>query len=414
MGQWLGDAVLFRHLRKLGSWFFLSKTLTIACSVWVTRLLRPEDFSIIASVLAIQGIVIMVAGVNFYSNLVRADTVSDEELEVAWSCDLVRNLILAIGLFSSAPHVARVVDLPEAALVFQVSSLQLVLVGLRNPRLLELRRNGKFGVLGAQESIGPVAYAVSSVVLAMFRPDYWALVGAGLLSFVASSVGSYVRLPWRPRISFNWDLARPMINFGLVVQAGAILSTMRQHSLTLLLILFSLSEEVGYLNRAVTFSMAISLQFVSLFWKVSYPHYAKIENGGGCSMSSAKELQRKIVFMGVPLSVFIAITGWYLIPIILGPEWRPIRPIWSILIVASVFIAANTVVDSALQASRREHLCLRLQAIGTACQLVFSFLFIAVLGLNGAGGGVLVATLVVLGLQQKFCEPSNLGEPKAS
>lgn len=394
LSMFIGDKILAGHFQKLVSWFALSKVITILCSIVVTRLLDPREFAVIASVLAVQGTIIAFTAVNFYSQLIRIDFVSKKQLQVAWSYELLRNVILACILYSLAPLIARAIERPDTLTVFRVTSVQFLLLGLRNPRLLELRRDGKFGILGLQDSVGPVAYAVSSVVFACLRPDYWALVGAGLVSFLLSTISSYFCLAWRPSLDFCWRTVKPLAQFGLVIQLSAIFIAFREHSLVFVLVTMGYPEETGFLNRATTFSTMLAVQIIGIFWKVSYPRFARLANRGEHPAAIAARLQLRMVLIGAPVALIGSGFGVFAIPYVFGAEWKPMGPLWFILVLSSVFLVANSVIDAAWQATKREVLSLKIQAACMTFQLILSFVFVKTYGFIGLGLAVIGANLL--------------------
>jgi hypothetical protein len=61
-------------LGKTGAWFVASRLTQITAAVWVTRILLPEDFAILAVIFAIQGFIQQFTAINLSSELVRAHT----------------------------------------------------------------------------------------------------------------------------------------------------------------------------------------------------------------------------------------------------------------------------------------------------------------------------------------------------
>ena len=83
-------------LGKTGAWFAISRVAQLASGVWVTRQLDPRDFTLLAVIFACQGLIQQISALNLTSELVRARSIKNEDLSVAWSYEFIRNLLIWI------------------------------------------------------------------------------------------------------------------------------------------------------------------------------------------------------------------------------------------------------------------------------------------------------------------------------
>lgn len=374
-----------------GLWFFSSRIVQLLSGLWITRQLAPEDFTLLATVFAIQGFAQQITGINLSSHLVRAKRIDASDLQVAWSYEFIRNLLIFGVIFSFAPHLASWMERPEATLPLQISASGLLIGALRNPRIVELRRDGKFGLLGALDAIPAIAYAALAVGFVIFHKSYWSLIYAGLGSAVISIIVTYIGLPWKPAFNFDTSRAKPMFTFGIVILAVAGFMALREHGMVFLISKGGLSSDLGYYNRAIAFSLSLALQGVSVFWRVAYPHYSRMEIEGECSLRKASTIQKWILLAGIPLAGVAVLAGRPLIPLVLGEQWIPLIPIWSGYVIAGVFALANAPFEASLQARGSERLVLWMGATTTLTQMAISWYLMTLYGIAGVSFGAIVA-----------------------
>lgn len=384
---------LYTGLGKVGSWYAVSRLVQIGAMIYVTRKLDPEDFTVMAAIGAVQGVVGRFTSVNLYAELVRSDDLCEKQLGVAWSYEMLRNLLLAGLLIVAAPWVAQLMGRPEAAAVFQVSALGLLIASINSPRMVELRRKGKFGALGALESVAPIAYSIAAILFVSIRPDYWALVWAGLAGSGVFAMATHIVCAWVPKLDLTWRLARPLFMFGLVLQLNSVCGALRQHGLVYVLVFWGMADAMGYYNRAVAFSLALGVQATGLVWKVAYPHFSEAERSGEKSLDEAKKMQRSWIGLGLPVALLGVVGGYWAIPAILGEQWTGIRLCWGLMVLASVFLIANAPLAAAFQSSRNEYSAMILPVVTTVVQLGAGFVLVKEYGLEGAGAAVLLGTI---------------------
>jgi O-antigen/teichoic acid export membrane protein len=256
----LKSGTLLGGIGVTGGWFAVSRVLQLASGLWITKQLAPGDFTLLATVFAIQGFAQQVTTINLSSHLVRAAKVEAADLTVAWSYEAIRNLLIFGLIFALAPYLAMWMGRPDATLPLKISAAGLLIGALRNPRLVELRRDGKFGLLGALDAIPAIAYALLAVGLVIAHKSYWSLIYAGLGAAVISIITTYIGLPWKPSLNFDTTRAGPMFKFGVVILAGTGFAALREHGMVFIISKSAFVADLGYYNRALAFSLALAMQ----------------------------------------------------------------------------------------------------------------------------------------------------------
>jgi lipopolysaccharide exporter len=376
-------------LRSSAGWFILSNTLKLGVGVWATRQLDPGDYSLLATVLAIQGFAIGLTAFNMSSELVRAARIESDDLSVAWTCEAIRNLAIWSVLLLLAPYAAGWLNRPDATLPLRVSITVLLVSLLISPRLVELRREGKFGTLGMIDGLTSLGNVLATVSLVMIFKNYWALIAAGILTPVFQALLSHILLPWRPRLMFDIARSKPMAKLGIVLLGITWIAAFREHGMVFLLSKSLSQTDLGFYNRALTFSYSLAFVACSLFWRVAYPIYARHSHEGLSPLKDASRTQIWILLLTFPFLTIAVLWKDYWIGLAFGSQWLPMAEIWSWLLVASALLLANAPFESAFQACRRERMGMLINALSATIQLLIAWLLLPILELSGAGVGML-------------------------
>ena len=189
----------------------------------LARLLTPADFGFIAIIYVVIQFFDIVSSVGTEQYIIQKNDVNSEDLNTAWTIKLLTNGLLWLVLILSAPMVAGYFDKPGLDLALYVASLVLLINSFRNPGVILLKKNLIYGKLFRLSVIQKlVAFCVVMVVV-IFNPSYWALIGGSLAASITFTVGSYLIHPFRPSpqlCKFNeqfgfsqWMLYRSVFGF---------------------------------------------------------------------------------------------------------------------------------------------------------------------------------------------------------
>lgn len=382
---------LVANLRSTAGWFLFANVLKLGVNVWATRQLDASDYAMLATVLAIQGFVIGLTSFNMSSELVRAEKLDPDDIAVSWTCEAFRNILVWVAIILLAPLAAEWLQRPDATYPLRVSASALLIALLVSPRLVELRRAGKFRTLGMFDGVVAAGNAIITIVLVYFLNNYWALVFAGISTPLLQAAASYILAPWRPRFRFSWVKAAPMAKLGSVLLLLTWVATMREHGMVFVLSKYLPSTDLGFYNRALAFSYSLVIVVTALFWRVAYPTYSRHRSEGRDVHADAASMQRWILIAAIPV-VAAALIGRNLwIPAILGEKWIPMTALWSWLVVAGALLLVNAPFEAAFHATRMERIGLLINGFSAALQLLIAWILLPSLGLPAAGVGMVVA-----------------------
>ncbi len=297
----------------------VQRGLGIISTLILARLLTPEHFGIVALVtIALQFFELLVETGN-QQYIVQKDQVDGDDLNTAWSMDIVIKSSIALVVILTSPLIADWFEEPALAAALAVASLALPIRALKTPGMMRLAREINYRPLFRLTLWQKGISFVTVVSIALVEPSHWAIIMGNLVSAIILAVGSYRVDHHRPRWTLihlrrQWFFSRWLLLRGLVG------FTRSQIDNLLVSKFFGVSQLGGYnLVREVSL-----LPAVSAIIPMSEPLLAAIAQ----SRSNLTELAFRIrlslalmITLLAPVTVFIMLYPELIVRVLLGPDW---------------------------------------------------------------------------------------------
>jgi len=330
MARRAGSAIIWRMLQlACVKVIFLVRTLVLA------RLLVPDDFGLLAVSLIAVDILKRVTNLGMVPALIQRADADESHYAAAWTAGVVRALGIAVVVFVSAPVLAVLFGDARATNLIRVIVLQPILEALGSIKVAEITRDLRFRRLALIALPGSLANLVVSIALARAL-GVWALVIGTLAGEAAYLVMSYVMAPYRPRLAFSVEAARPLIQFGRWIFAIGLVSLAGR---SLLQVVISRSLGVAELGLYV---LAARLAFIpaevsgEVIGAVAFPLYAGMQ-------SDLQEIARffRLIYSGMltlltPVCLLMFALAPALVRSVLGPRWDGTVPLIQLLVLVSL------------------------------------------------------------------------------
>lgn len=311
------------------------RPISMGLAVLLARLLTPGDFGLVALAMIIFN------AANFFTDLGMRPTVVQTKEDINkvahYAFVLVMLSSIAFTVFSmlAAGPLARLLGGSEELIsVIRWMAVYVTIDGLWIIPESLLRRDLRFKELGLSQLPGELASTIISIALALMGFGVWSLVignCAGQL-LRAALLWWYYR-PWiwlRPQ-KWDRDILRSMFKFGLPSMGNGLLGY-TQAQIDTFVIGRRLGEtSVGLYNKALNLTGRLSdMLTTSIFGNVLFPSYAKVQDDRPRLARAYLKSTKMVFLMIVPVSVGLAVTAPLLVPVLMGPQWTPMIPIWQI------------------------------------------------------------------------------------
>ena len=372
----------------------ISRTLNIGSAIILTRLLIPDDFGLLAIVMAIIAFSDSATQTGFESALIQKQDKLEDFLNTAWTFELARYLFLFFIIFLAAPLLASFFREPRAVAILRVISLSLVFQGLRNIGVIYFRKNLDFQKQFILEIVPTIAYISVVIPLAFSLRSVWALVWASLAINITTCCISYVMHPYRPHLDFSKKRAGNLFTFGKWVLGSSIIGMINNQGMTMFVGKFLGIPVLGFFNRAGVFSTAIFQQVSGIIWKVGYPAFSQLQDNPEKFKQAYLKTLQLLTFVGIPLAGGLFVLSSDFVHLFLTDKWLPIVPVMQILCLLAILDFINTPANIAFPALGRPALGTKISMLGVIILAITVYPLTVRWGTTGAVAAFFLSALL--------------------
>ncbi len=312
--------------------------LGLVSSAILARLLVPEDFGLVATVIVIFGVVSLLFefGVNWA--LIQNNQATDEHFYTAWTIRLLQSFIVALILAGFSATLADIIGDVRLELICQLLALGTFIRGFENIGVIKFQKDMEFSKDFKYNVLPKVVSTIVTIGLAYYFRSYMALVVGMVLNHLIKVVTSYAVMTFRPKISLKksaeiWGFSKWI----LVRNIAGYISTRGD---LLLLSVFTTPALLGFYRWATELSFMTITEIQQPFSRALIPGLVKIKENHERLINAYLKALGIVALISVPLALGFGSVAKELIPIFLGggDKWLPVVP----LIEGLVFFAMST------------------------------------------------------------------------
>ena len=183
-------------------------------NIILTRLLAPDAFGLMATVMASVVVVEVFSEVGLKQSVIQNKRGAEESfLNIIWWISSLRGVILYIIGYFIAPFICDFYEKPELLLLIRVGFLSILFNGFLSPRVHVLEKEMRFKKWVILMQGSGVLGVLIAIVLAFYLQNVWALVfGYIAESFVRCAL-SYLFVPIKPQWNLNRVFLQDILTF---------------------------------------------------------------------------------------------------------------------------------------------------------------------------------------------------------
>ncbi|MFL6617352.1 MAG: lipopolysaccharide biosynthesis protein [Povalibacter sp.] len=325
------------RLIKGSAWLSASRAIVNALSllstIFLARLLVPDDFGVVSLATTMLMIVQSVTELSLSMALVRHEAPTRSHFDAAWTLNALRGLVLGIVFAAAGTPVAGMYHDERLVGVMAALGASVFLGGLTNPRSIMLQRDLIFW----QEFVLNVAQKLAgflvSIAIAYYYRSYWALVIGTLAMQLTNVLVSYTILPYRPRVSFAH--LKELMSFSIWLTGGQIVNTLNWRFDYLLIGRALGMGALGHYTVGSNLAQIPTRETTSPLTKVIFPAFSGIRDNPARLASAYQRAQSLVTAVALPAGFGAALIADPLIRLTMGDKWEPV--IFVVQVLASVF-----------------------------------------------------------------------------
>ncbi|MFL0359127.1 lipopolysaccharide biosynthesis protein [Curtobacterium flaccumfaciens] len=304
--------------------------------VVLARFLDPRDYGIVAMVTAVIGIADVVRDFGLSSAAVQAAALSKAERDqLFWTNTGLGALLAAICCLCAPLLAALYSDQAIVAVTIALSSTFLI-NGMASQYRASLMRSLQFGRVSVADVVAAAVGLGAAIVYATLSPTYWAIVvqqlSVALVGFMVV-LGLARWLPGRPRRTVP---LRRFYRYGGNLSAAQLMVYLTSNLDSVLLGVIAGPTALGQYNRAFQLFMLPLRQISAPATRVALPVLSRIQHDAVRFDEFLLRGQSIVVHVVVLALTFAGAFADSLIPLVLGPGWRGVIPVFQVLTFAGI------------------------------------------------------------------------------
>ncbi len=365
-GTGLDQATLHRRARwgvfLLAGRTALQQLIVLVGNVYLARLLGPKEFGAFWIVQFAVSFFTLFGDAGFGAALIqKRDSATQRELSSVFWIQIVMGVSVVLLVFGAAPWVVRLWPaLPaQATWMLRALSVSLLLTSMRVIPSILMERELLFGRLSFIDVVLTISFYAAAVPLAFAGLGAKALVAAVLAQGAAGLVTAFVLRPWLPSLHLDFAILRPILKFGVAVQAKYVIGFVNGAVMPIYA-----GRVLGpYAFGLVSWSQSTAffpVKIVELLSRVNFPLLSRLQHDDA---ALARTFEKTVQICALVTLLFVGLMlglGPSLVRVIYGDKWVPALPTLYVFTVAIAIGFVSPIVNGTLDALGRPNIMMRL------------------------------------------------------
>ena len=285
----------------------------------LARLLSPDDYGVVAMATITYGIITLFVDFGAGMLVIRAEKVTDELLNAAWTAKILQGIILCLLLLLLTPLFIQFFNNAILADIMVFYAIAAFISGFDNIGVFLFRKNLQYKKDFDLEVWSKVSAVVVTIAFALWFKNYWALVYGHIASAVIRLILTYVKHPFRPRLHIKG--VKPFLLFSVSLVAINIGKYTSQNISILVGGRLLATEALGVLHVAANFSAIFTQEIMLPVARAMFPQYAKLKHDPHALNRAYLGVLSALALVLFPVGVGVSVVATELVTIILGDKW---------------------------------------------------------------------------------------------
>lgn len=309
----------------------------------MARLLMPDDYGLLAIVTVLMGIGTLIRDFGMGTASIQERDLSSAQASNLFWANGALTLLSAVVLGASAPLIAMIFDDSRLIGLVPVMAVVLLITGLQTQYQARLARGMRFTALACSRVLSIVLGIVIGIVTALSGWGYWALAAQQLAIALCALIAFVLTTRWVPSLPSRGAGSREHVRAGANYGFANVLGYVADNIDTLVIGARWDAAVLGTYNRAFQLFMQPVASVFSPLSQVVIPTINRASTDWDIRSRMLLRVQSGLVGLATWALLVTAVTADWLIPLLLGDQWRSVVPLLQILAVGGVFKALSQI-----------------------------------------------------------------------
>lgn len=319
--------------------------LSFGLSMLLARFLSPSDYGTVGMVAIFTTILTALQDLGIGRAVIYFEN-ADSAFSTYCTVSTAAGAVLSLGMFLSAPLIARFYAMPGLIPIVRWLSLTLFFGGLRSASQSMLTKRLLFQRLTFIEAGSGIFAALVAVVLAWRGFGVWSLVFNLILGSVLNTF--LVLHAFRPSFTVRLDLAavKRALAWGTPLVGSTLLWSAYDNTDNLVVGKLMNNAQLGYYSLAFRLATLVNERIGAIISRVSFPTFAALQNDKPEVARHWMSVTQKAALISFPLLALLAVFASDLISVVLGAKWLPaVLPLRLLCVVGAIRVLTPIIVN---------------------------------------------------------------------
>jgi teichuronic acid exporter len=316
---------------------FSNQFVSIILLIFLTRLLTPEDFGIVALTTIFIQIAQVVIDFGYSHSIIRNQIDNTKELSSILFFSFFISILIYIVFYSIAPIFAVYFNNVVFTKVLRLQSISLFFFAFSNFYNNLMSKESKFKIQFIVSFTSILIAAIFSFFLAYKKYGFWSIVSFSILQPFINFILYFFIHEWKPILYFNYSTIKYHFNYCKYLTLSGTLDIIYNNLNQIIIGKFFSLSFLGFYNRADSLKQLPVANITQAINKVSYPILSKNVNNIFFLKQTYKNLLKISSIVLLPLLIFFIIYSDDIFMILFTEKWIKASAIFQILCISSFF-----------------------------------------------------------------------------
>jgi len=332
-------------------------------SIILARLLAPDDFGLIALVMAVIAIANVFVQSGLGTALIQKKDADDTDFSSVFYASFLLSIVIYALIFFTSPHIAGFYNKPELVPIIRVLTLSLFIGVFNSIQYAYIARHMLFKKLFFRSIGAMIPSSIIGIVMAFSGFGVWALVAQQLSNSLLAVIIMLFVVPWRPKLLFSFERLGKLFSFGWKLLVSSIIDTVYSQLQSIIIGKMFSTANLAFYDRGSHFPYIVVNNINNSIQAVMLPSLSAYQD----NKPQVKKMMRRAIvtssFLIIPMMAGLAAMADSVVLALLGEKWLPCVPFVQIFCFIYAFYPIHTSNLSAINAMGRSDIFLKLEII---------------------------------------------------
>lgn len=296
--------------------------LNTVSTIFLARLLSPNDFGLIAMVNVFIGFVSQFKDLGLSMATVQKENIDNSQVSNLFWINVFLSICISICSIIISPLVVWFYNEPKVHMITIVISCTFIFGGFSAQHSALLKRQMRYDLLAYIQIISMFFGILIALFIAYSGAGYWALVGLSITQNATSMILHWSFLPWVPSLPKKGTGLRPLLSFGKNLTGFSLFNYLARNADNFIIGKWIGPSNLGIYSKAYNLLLLPLQQIAAPIGSVAIPSLSRLNKEPIKYRQAFLQFQSKLSIIIIPAMTFLLIAADSVVLLILGNQWK--------------------------------------------------------------------------------------------